>query len=262
MSFTFDLISDLHVDTWTDFDWSEQATSPYCVIAGDVTEDRDQLIQALTHLSNCYSGVFYIDGNAEHRYNMEDLGESYRDLQQELAGIENLVYLHDNVVIINGVAIIATNGWWCYDFDPEADYEQALEWYRDQLGISNSAAISVNGLAYHDATYLKNSIAKLQTHNDVRAIVVVSHTLPGPWLVNHDLEIAGTHRFGTMGNQHLQLALDEDSESKIHTWCFGHYHKSVDQFHSNIRFVSNPRGRGNTPWSQDPYYPRRIEIKF
>ena len=262
MSFAFDLISDLHVDTWTDFDWSEQATSPYCVIAGDVAEDRHQLIQALTHLSKCYSGVFYIDGNAEHRRNMEDLGESYRELKQELEGIENLVYLHDNVVIINGVAIIATNGWWCYDFDAEADYEQALAWYRDGLGISNSAAVSVNGVAYHDATYLKNSIAKLQTHNDVRAIVVVSHTLPGPWLVNHDLEIAGTHRFGSMGNQHLQLALDEDSESKIHTWCFGHYHGTVDRILNGIRYVNNCRGRGDTSHRNHVYYPKRIEINW
>jgi predicted phosphodiesterase len=262
MSFTFDLISDLHVETWTDFDWASQATSPYCVVAGDVTEDRSQLVSVLTHLGECYSGVFYIDGNAEHRNRMEDLGNSYRDLREELENIKNVVYMHDNVIIINGVAILGTNGWWCYDFDPEADYEQALAWYRDGLGITNSAAVSVNGVAYHDATYLSNSVAKLQTHNDVRAIVVVSHTLPGPWLVNHDLEIVGTHRFGSMGNQHLQQCLDVDSESKIHTWCFGHYHKSVDRFHSNIRFVSNPRGRGNTPWSQDPYYPKRIEIKF
>ena len=30
-----------------------------------------------------------------------------------------------------------------------------------------------------------------------------------------------------MGNPHMQLVIDEDTENKIHTWCFGHYHKSV-----------------------------------
>ena len=41
MKFAFDLISDLHIETWPDFDWTGQATSPYCVVAGDVARDRD-----------------------------------------------------------------------------------------------------------------------------------------------------------------------------------------------------------------------------
>ena len=48
MNFSFDLISDLHVETWNEFDWSGQATSPYCVVAGDVARDRSLLIDALT----------------------------------------------------------------------------------------------------------------------------------------------------------------------------------------------------------------------
>ena len=41
MSFSFDLISDIHAETWPDFDWTGRATSPYCVVAGDVARDRD-----------------------------------------------------------------------------------------------------------------------------------------------------------------------------------------------------------------------------
>jgi hypothetical protein len=53
MTFAFDLISDLHIDTWKDFDWTGQATSPYCVVAGDVTRDRAELLAALEHLGQC-----------------------------------------------------------------------------------------------------------------------------------------------------------------------------------------------------------------
>ena len=43
MQFSFDLISDLHVETWDQFDWTHQPTSPYCVVAGDVSQDRKLL---------------------------------------------------------------------------------------------------------------------------------------------------------------------------------------------------------------------------
>ena len=47
MSFAFDLISDLHVETWDQFDWSHQATSPVCVLAGDIGRDRDTVTRTL-----------------------------------------------------------------------------------------------------------------------------------------------------------------------------------------------------------------------
>lgn len=262
MQLAFDLISDLHVETWDSFDWTGQPTSPYCVVAGDVSRDYELVRETLEHLGSQYAGVFYIDGNDEHRYYMENLGNSYGGLQNAVDGIKNVVYMQDNVVIINGIAILATNGWWCYDFDPDISIESSQEWYEQYLDLSQEAVTSITGVAYHDAAYLKNSVNRLQRQQDVTGIVIVSHTLPGPWLISHDIDLIKTERFNLMGNQHMSLATDEDSENKIRAWCFGHYHKSVDRMHAGIRYVSNPRGRGNTPWNQNPYYPKRIEIEF
>jgi predicted phosphodiesterase len=260
MQFNFDLISDLHIETWDSFDWSGQATSPYCVVAGDVSRDRETLRETLQHLGKCYQSVFYIDGNDEHRHTLDNLGESYRFLDRTLDKIKNVIYLQDNVIIINGVAILATNGWWSYDMDPEIDYEQSQQWYQDRMQVSSGTADAITGLAFNDATYMLNSVKKLQTHQDVRAIVVVTHTVPAPWIVNHDIDLVDTWRFNCMGNPHLQLLLNEDTENKIHTWCFGHYHKLVDRMHDGIRYVNNCRGRGDTAWSQPAYYPRRITV--
>jgi predicted phosphodiesterase len=262
MTFAFDLISDLHIETWNSFDWTGQPTAPYCIVAGDVAKGRKELIKTLTHLGECYAAVFYIDGNDEHRDYMEDLGESYRELNNRLHQIKNVVYMQDNVVIINGVAILATNGWWAYDFDPTVDHQQSMEWYRDYIGLTDSAVHSVTGVAYHDANYLANSVRKLQTHQEVKSIVVVSHTVPTPWLTEHDIELVGTDRYNLLGNQHLMNALDEDLERKIKVWCFGHYHKTVDRTIRDIRYVNNCRGRGNTPWGQTAYYPKRIEVEI
>jgi UDP-2,3-diacylglucosamine pyrophosphatase LpxH len=54
----------------------------------------------------------------------------------------------------------------------------------------------------------------------------------------------------------------QDTENKIKAWCFGHYHRSVDRTIDGIRYVNNCKGRGNTPWSQAVYYPKRITIEF
>jgi hypothetical protein len=135
-------------------------------------------------------------------------------------------------------------------------------WYQNKNQITLSAANNINGVAYHDAAYLINSVNKLQTHQDVNAIAIITHTLPGAWIIDHDLELVDTWRFNCMGNPYLLRALDEDTENKIKAWCFGHYHKSVDRNFNGVRFVNNCRGRGDTEFSQIAYYPKRIEINF
>ena len=262
MQFSFDLISDLHIETWPSFDWTHQATSPFCVVAGDVAADPEITKSTLEHLGQCYQAVFYIDGNTEHYHNLNDLGQSYQNLHQAVNSIKNVVYMQDNVVIVQGVAIIATNGWWSYDLDPGLDLEQSIAWHRDRMCITDRAAHAVTSLAYNDAAYMINSVRKLQTHRDVRSIVAVTHTVPRVGIIDHDIELAGTWRYNVMGNAHMQMALQEDTERKLKTWCFGHYHRSVDREFDGIRYVSNCRGRGDTTWSQPAYYPKRITVEF
>ena len=81
MNFSFDLISDLHIETWgSRFDWTGQPTSQYCVVAGDIARDRALVIDALEHLGTVYQGVFYIDGNDEHKDYGGNLSQSYKEL--------------------------------------------------------------------------------------------------------------------------------------------------------------------------------------
>lgn len=263
MTFTFDLISDLHVETWDSFDWTGQATSPYCVVAGDVARDRGRLLDTLEHLGKCYpGGVFYIDGNEEHKDYFNDLGASYRDLAKDIEMIKNVVYMQDNVIIINGVAFLGTNAWWTCDFDPAIDRDTTIQEIQDHFGITSAEATNIIGVAYNDVAYMSNSISKLQTHPEVRAIVVVTHTIPAPWIIDHDLDLIHTWKFNGMGNSHISQIIDQDTEHKIQTWCFGHYHKPTDQNLAGIRYVCNPHGRGNTSWNQSVFYPKRIEINF
>jgi len=262
MEFSFDLISDLHVETWGKFDWTSQATSPYCVVAGDVSQDRTRLTETLKHLGSCYQGVFYIDGNDEHRTYLDDLGQSYKELRRYVDKFKNVVFMQDNVVVVNGVAFLACNGWYSFTLDPSINFQQSVDWFSERYGVNDSVAATISNLAITDAAYLQNSVQKLQKHKDVKAIVMVTHTVPDFRLVSHDLELENHYRLNTTGNEHLQIALDQDTESKIKVWCFGHYHRSVDRNIDGIRYVNNCKGRGNTPWSQSVYYPKRITVNF
>ena len=91
---------------------------------------------------------------------------------------------------------------------------------------------------------------------------MVTHTVPDPALIAHDIDLSGSMRMNVMGNRLMMQALAADTEHKIHTWCFGHYHGSVDQTRSGIRFVNNCRGRGDTAHRQYVYHPKRIVIDF
>jgi hypothetical protein len=158
------------------------------------------------------------------------------------------------------VALVGSNAWWTYDFDPSFEVEETMRHLQDYYDISLMATATIGSMAYHDAAYIRNTVRRLQTHSEVKAIVMITHTVPAPWIIAHDIDLVDTWRYNGMGNSHIASALDEDTQHKIKLWCFGHYHKSVDQDLGGVRYMCNPRGRGNTPWSQPAFYPRRIEI--
>lgn len=262
MIVSFDLISDLHIETWDSFDWAGQATSPVCVVAGDVAKDHEILFDVLRHLTTCYQAVFYIDGNEEHKYNWDRLGESYSEIEQGIQSIPGVQYLQNNVVIMNGVAIVGSNSWWTWDFDPTIDLDQSQRWWENHQRCSADVSSLINDLAVSDARYLANTIARLQTHVDVKQIVVITHTVPSVSLIEHDIDLANTYRINSMGNSWMNAILESDTEGKISHWCFGHYHGSIDRTVNGIRYVNNCRGRGDTQWRQAVYHPLRIDIKI
>ena len=260
MAFTFDLISDLHIDTWPQFDWTYKATSAYCVVAGDVARDTKTVIDTLRHLGQCYQAVFYVDGNDEHVHQYENLSHSYRELIKKIKRLPNVIFLQNNVVVIDDVAILGTNGWWTYDLDPGINQQAVSEWFQIKTNTSATCAKAVGRMATTDATYMVSSVKQLQYHDDVKKIVCVTHTVPCGNLISHDIGLTGHLKFNTMGNSFMMQALSADIKNKVHTWCFGHYHGSVDQIHQGVRFVNNCRGRGGSRWSQYVYHPLRITV--
>lgn len=262
MYFSFDLISDLHLESRTEFDWTGQPTSQCCIIAGDISKNNEDIVSCLSHLSDCYRKVIFIDGNSEHRKNYSNLGNSYQRLFEEIQDIPDVIFLQDNMVIINGVAIVGTNGWWTYDFDPTLDFEESVYYAVNRYGITLADAMILRGMAINDAEYLSKTIERCQTMPDIKKIVVVTHTVPHEQIVTPDQELVNDFQTNLLGNSQIKQILNNDTERKIDTWCFGHYHKDVDLMINDVRYVNNCFGKKDSPWAKSVYFPKKIEITF
>lgn len=259
--FAFDLISDLHVLPQENFSWAGRATSLVAIVAGDISKHKPTAIKVLKEISLNYRQVFYVDGNSEHRQTLSDIKSSIENLDKDLDSIKNFVYLNNRVVVSNGIAILGTNGWWDYEFDNRDSPESDFDFVTNTYNITKDAAYNLLSLAYQDAAYLCKSVEKLQRHQDVNQIIVVTHTVPRSELVSHDPGLIGTPKLNLMGNAGMRAVLDMDTEKKITHWLFGHYHGRVDQALDGIRYVNNPRGRPSDVL-HDPYHPLRITIQI
>ena len=259
MNVTIDLISDLNIID--SFNWEGQPESLMCVVAGNISSDREIVIDTLKHLSKQYKHVFFIDGPKEHVWNMDDISWSYIDLVDRCSEMENVTYLHNQVCILNGVAIVPVNGWYSFDFNTGFDLDQQFMWMKENgycQRIEDVMKIMSYGLS--DVRYLEQTITKMQDMDDVKQIIVVSATVPDKRFVEHDTMLQDTPLMNLQGNSHLIKALEVDTKKKISTWMFGTYPHGDDEIVNGVRFVSNPRGIAEDFASWATYHPKRIDL--
>jgi len=230
MIFGFDIISDLNLTENDIFDWEGKPTSLYCVLAGNISSDLHVLYKTIKHLSKLYQGVFYIDGFIENSQ-IEDKDRVIDEISKIFTGMKNAVYLHNNVVVVEGVALVGVNGWYGNQATTQGD------------------TLNLRMNRYDDLAYLQKTIEKLQLHIDVKQIVIISNSIPSIELY-----------FGEKPNIdpaeiNLNYVLDTDTESKITTWVFGTHKKIVDTKINGVNYFNNPC------LTKIPYYPKRINIE-
>jgi hypothetical protein len=229
MTFSFDVISDLYITDHKNFDWENKPTSLYCLVPGNVTNDIYVLYSILKNLSKYYQGVFYIDGSFEHTFiNEKEMVNS--EIAKVCSKIKNVVYLHNNVVVVDGIALLGINGWHNNMTVDTADDHFQIKSYK-----------------YDDLLYLEKTIEKLQLHVDVKKIIVLSNSVP--------IDKLCLGETSTNDNDvDLSMVLAADTEKKIITWIFGHYKKIVDTNIDGINYLNNPC------YDRNPYYAKRINI--
>ncbi len=227
MNLGFDIISDLHL-TNDNFDWEGKPTSLFCLVSGNITNDLTILYKILRHLSKCYQGVFYIDGSLENP-NVHFRDTRVKEIQKICSSVHNVIYLHNNVVIIDGVALVGINGW----------SERENIW-------ADSDKFQARCNKYEDILYLEKTIERLQLHVDVKKIIIMSSSVPAKELYYGE-DTSTDDLFATN-------IINTDTEHKIVTWVFGSIDKMVDTVLNGINYINNPK------FSKEPYYAKRIEI--
>lgn len=231
MIFGFDLISDLNLTPESKFDWTGKPTSLYCLIAGNLSDDIAVIEKTLKHLSTLYQGVFYIDGGLEHQ-NLSLATKRLDDLRKICDSFKNVVFLHNHVVVVDGIAIVAVNGWYGNYITTNLIDEIRLESYR-----------------HDDMMYLGKTIERLQLHVDVRKILVMTNSVPAKELYFGE----DSHLPEPIGPAY---GLMHDTEKKITTWAYGTYDKMVDATISGIRYVNN------SCYDNNPYWAKRVELSL
>lgn len=228
-TFSVDLISDLNLQSGQDLNWEGKPTSLFCVIAGGLSDDLDVIKNSLDHLSSYYRGIMYIDGSREHP-DLADYENRIEQLREICRPMNNVVYMHNHVVILNSVAFVACNGW--FHNSPHINQVPDL--------------IKVENLRYEDVSYLTKTIKTLQLHGDARKIVVITSSVPSetllynPAIQQADLEPG--------------LALMMDTENKADVWMYGGTNIQTDTKNTTVRFVNNPFVTGQ------PYWPKRVLV--
>ncbi len=179
-------------------------------------------------MSRFYQGIFYVPGLAEYKTCVD-----YNLRTKELAGLvkklPKVALLYHHVVIIDGVAVLGVNGF-------SADNPDDID-------------IQLINARLEDIAYLNKSIQKLQTHLDVKRILVISACIPGKGLY-----------FGKLP-QHVDdhiypdFCLQSDTEMKITHWAFGSVDTVSTTVQYNVTYINNPYSKGA------PYWPKRISIE-
>ena len=226
----FDVLGDLYLKPHDSFNWEGKATSLYCLLTGNISNDVRTLVQTLSHLARFYQGVFFVPGTLEFSDLDISPGERTAQLQSIAMQIPNVCMLYHHVAIIDGVGIIGVNGW-----NGAGDIDT----------ISN---MTYTAARFEDISYLNKSISKLQKHLDVKKIIVVSNAIPNEKLYFGNIpEIVSKQ-------VRLDITLDSDTESKVSSWVFGSIDKFVETTIDNINYISNPYT------FQNPYWAKRITI--
>lgn len=226
----FDVLCDLKLKPDESFNWENKASSLYCLVPGNVSSDSRTIIQTLSHLTKHYQGVFYVPGNLEYQLSPVKERDRTNELNEIASAIPGVIVLYQNVVIVDGVAILGINGW------------------SDGGNESTTHELTRTQLRLEDTIYLRQSIHRLQKHLDVKKIVVLSNDVPMPELYYGEQPSIVSKQIP------LNVVLESDTEKKVTHWVFGSYNKSVDATINNINYINHPYDKNS------PYWPKRITL--
>jgi predicted phosphodiesterase len=241
-----DIVSDLHVDRWTHapFDWGAHNRADTVVIAGDVSDDLDEVIVELHKACCVYQNVLYVDGNHEHTHHMDDLEFACNKIRKAMKRTTNFYNLYDTTFVKDGVTFIGTNAWWDFKIcEPAVSHTDAIDnfdigWNKQGLD-KYAVASTIVSTAKMQYKMLSDRLDDL-SHN--ARVCVVTHTVPNKAFLSKCYPPANSGgnsaTYGSSIMRHLT------KNEKVKYFVFGHNHDAfLEDSRDGKLYVNNARGR-------------------
>lgn len=229
------LYSDLHMEMG-EFIGIEYAEADVVVLAGDINIGTKGLWWAVKKAKELDKPFIYVAGN--HEYYRKEYFTLQAELREMAEQHDNVYFLEEDEVIIDGVRFLGATLWTDYKVQSESSQEANMIAARDSLNdhrvihYGNEPFMPAHALEIHQHTVAWLT-EKLDTSFDGKTVVVTHH---GPSLKSAHPEY-GINQLSSAFISDL-----DDLVEKADVWCFGHTHAGIDTQVGKCRLVSNQRG--------------------
>lgn len=196
------------------------------LVAGDLTSGVEANLRGATEaIVEYFDGpVVYVAGN--HEYYRSDFEAVDEILREQTGSIDNLYWLNDETVTINGQRFVGTTLW----FPERPDNTLYTDEHNDFSQIDG----------FVPAVYERHEDARSFLRETLEPTdVVLTHHLPGSFAVPEAYQSDEHNRF------YDGRVEDILQQTQPRLWHFGHTHDTIAIERGGVRFICNPLGYPN-----------------
>ena len=135
-----------------------------------------------------------------------------------------------------------------------------FSWFDAPSSDGRPFDVGVQLLAEADAAHVSAAVAAAQDDERVRAIVLLTHTVPHRALLRKGVYPRSLLDAAFYGSSLMERVPALDVSRKIALWGFGHSHAGADATLGHVRYLSQPRGRPDD-FARASYVPMLLELR-
>ena len=227
----FQVVSDLHIESYFTNKLSIKPVADILILAGDVCNIHkyNKLERFLSDVCKNFKHVIYVLGNHEYYHVKNRKHKTMDELIKVVLEFEkkfnNLSILDRNSLIIEDVCIVGCTLWSKINIDIPSFI----------VRIYGMNSYIYNNLHDQDVNYIKNMIEYCEK-NEYKMVVVTHHCPTYSLLSKKKL----LDKYKSLYASNLDYLFDG---KKIHTWISGHIHINYDVIKNGTRLIGNQRGK-------------------
>jgi len=223
------VLSDLHIEnTGFNIKTSKEDLNRIIILAGDIHEGKDNILNLLHDLSHKFLHVIYVLGN--HDYYNQNIFHFHNELKNSIQN-ENIHILQNTKKCINDIEFIGSTLWSdCSQFiNKEVSRLDFNMIFAD--GDEKISAKTLYNLFLENKEFIKNS-----TKEKAKKRIIITHHSPTLSSCHDDWK---NHPINVFFHSNLD---DLIKSSQADIWVHGHTHNGQDYFIEKTRVLCNPGG--------------------